>query len=359
MLERALRLRPDGVVGTKDRSALLAAIVAERLGLPGPSPAALLACQHKPTSRRHQQRLLPAATPAFALADGQPPFPFPFFVKPTVGRLSQAARRVDDLAAFRALEPPPDGYAHGVARLARLAGEHLDGLDALLAEELVEGRELTLEGFVRRGRVSVIGATDSVHYPQTRSFERFEYPSALTAPELTRLERMTEQLVRAHGLDDAFFNLELALPRLSPPESAVDGVRIIELNARLASQFARLLELCHGRSSYEALFALACGDDPAWDVRSAPRGVAVSHVLRAFSDAVVEAIPEPEPDLELLVRPGLPLSRQGPNDVASFRLAIFSEWGETREQAIERCGRRAARLLEGFRLRPLRSRRAS
>src|SRR5919201_6451275 len=37
----------DGVVGTKDRSALLAALVAERLGLAGPSPAAVLRCQHK------------------------------------------------------------------------------------------------------------------------------------------------------------------------------------------------------------------------------------------------------------------------------------------------------------------------
>src|SRR5436309_462919 len=44
----------DGVVGTKDRSALLASLIAERRGLPGPTPRALLACQHKPTSRRLQ-----------------------------------------------------------------------------------------------------------------------------------------------------------------------------------------------------------------------------------------------------------------------------------------------------------------
>src|SRR5205823_8002429 len=35
----------DGVIGTKDRSALLAALIAERRGLASPSPQALLACQ--------------------------------------------------------------------------------------------------------------------------------------------------------------------------------------------------------------------------------------------------------------------------------------------------------------------------
>src|SRR2546430_1644696 len=57
----------DGVVGTKDRSALLAALIAERRNLPGPTPRALLACQHKPTSRRLQAEAAPEAVPRFAL----------------------------------------------------------------------------------------------------------------------------------------------------------------------------------------------------------------------------------------------------------------------------------------------------
>ena len=50
VVEQSMR-RVDGVVGTKDRSALLAALIAERAGLAGPTPRALIACQHKPTSR--------------------------------------------------------------------------------------------------------------------------------------------------------------------------------------------------------------------------------------------------------------------------------------------------------------------
>ena len=83
----------DGVVGTKDRTALLAAIVAAGRGLPGPTPASVLRCQHKPTSRALQAAVAPGAVPHFVpLLDGRLPLPPPFFLKPVVGRLSQGAR---------------------------------------------------------------------------------------------------------------------------------------------------------------------------------------------------------------------------------------------------------------------------
>ena len=61
-------------------------------------------------------------------------------------------------------------------------------------------------------------------------------------------------------------------------------------------------------------------------------------------------MPEPEPGVELLIRPGLRLSEQGLNDPASYRLAIFSEHAETRAEALERCERRSAELLRAFSL---------
>src|SRR5262249_10948346 len=106
----------DGVVGTKDRSALLAALLAERRGLTSPMPDALLACQHKPTSRELQRAVAPEATPEFALVGRvAPPFAPPYWVKPVVGRLSQNARRVDDPAELRLLHE--DGYADGYAAI--------------------------------------------------------------------------------------------------------------------------------------------------------------------------------------------------------------------------------------------------
>jgi hypothetical protein len=332
VLDELAQLPADGVVGTKDRSALLAAQLAERRGLAGPRPDAIVSCQHKPTSRTIQQGVAPGSIPAFAVLDGVPSFLPPWWVKPVVGRLSQEARRVDTEAELAGLVDDST-YRQ---RYADLAGLPPDAVSGFLVEELVQGDEVTVEGFVHEGEITVIGVTDSVKYPGTSSFERFEYPSALPAARLGELAELAAVLVPAHGLDACFFNIEFFVPADGP-------VQIVELNPRIASQFSPLVEAVHGRSTYDALFALACGEDPAWD-GSALRGVAISYVVRVFEDALVEAVPEPQGDLEILVRPGLRLSEQGTNDAASYRLAIFTEWGETREAALQRCRRRARSL---------------
>jgi len=122
------------------------------------------------------------------------------------------------------------------------------------------------------------------------------------------------------------------------------------VNGRIASQFAPLVQALHGRSTYDALFELACGDDPHWET-GLPDGVAVSYVMRVFEDAFVEAVPDPEENLEVLVRPGLSLSAQGTNDAQSYRLAILYESGATREEAVARARERVAGL--NFRLAPV------
>jgi ATP-grasp domain len=334
-------LTADGVVATKDQSALLAALLAERHGLTSPSPQALVNCQHKPTSRALQRIAAPEATPAFSSLEDVP-FDFPFFVKPVVGRLSQNAVRVDDAADLLGLEEP-DRYSARYAEIAALAGLPVASAHGLLAEELLSGREVTLEGYVHEGRITTIGVTDSVKYPDTISFERFEYPTVLSPERQAEMSDVIASVLPALGFDAGFFNVEFFVPE--------EGTaRIIEVNGRIASQFAPLVLGLHGRSTYDALFELASGRDPGWVTR-VPDGVGVSYVARVFHDAFVDAVPEPDDELELLVRPGLRLSEQGVNDAQSFRLAILYGFGETREEAVLRCRERAEAL--SFRLAPL------
>jgi hypothetical protein len=341
VLDDASSLPAQGAVGTKDRSALLASVVTARRGLPGPTPDALFACQHKPTSRELQRRVVPEATPRFERLNGRPRLPPPFFVKPVVGRLSQLGRRINDVSELAAL-PSHDPYVDGYARLAELAGLPTDELRGFVAEELVEGDEVTLEGYVHAGCVTVIGVTDSVKYAGTNSFERFEYPSRFPAERLDELAAVARRLLPALDFEGGFFNVEFFVPERGRPT-------IIEVNGRIASQFAPLVQALHGRSTYNLLFALACGEDPGWKEQE-PDGVAVSYVVRVFDDAYVAAAPEPEDAVEILVRPGRRLSEQGTNDVSSFRLAIVYEAGETRAEAVARARARAAKLT--FRLEP-------
>src|SRR5207248_8220675 len=137
----------------------------------------------------------------------EPTFPPPWFCKPVVGRLSQGARPIDDPASLVQLEDDP-GYADGWGSLAKLATADPPPARGYLVEEAIEGRECTLEGYVHGGRVTVIGVTDSIFYPGTRSFERFEYPSTLPEDRLAELAGLAEQLLSAHGFDGGFFNVE-------------------------------------------------------------------------------------------------------------------------------------------------------
>jgi hypothetical protein len=220
----------------------------------------------------------------------------------------------------------------------------LDG-GGWIAEELLTGDPVTVEGYVHEGRVTIVGVTDSVMYDGTLSFERFEYPSRLPAERVAAAAAVAAALPPAFGFDGGFFNAELLVQAEGTPG-------LIELNGRIASQFAPLLRAVHGRSSYDALLALACGEDPRWDPGPA-QGVAVSYVLRRFEDAWVDEVPEPQDGLEILAHRGENLSDAYANDPDSFRLAIVYESGETREEAVTRARARAAALR--FRLRPPRA----
>ena len=101
--------------GSSDSTAALATVVADRLGLPGPGYEAFMRCHDKLVCRRIQAEAVPEAVPAFAAdrhppaAPSAPPLPYPFFVKPVQGHLSQHAYAVDGperLAEVLAAAPP-------------------------------------------------------------------------------------------------------------------------------------------------------------------------------------------------------------------------------------------------------------
>lgn len=333
-LDELARLPADAVVATHDNAALLAAIVAQRRGLRGPTPEAVFTCQFKPASRASQRVAAPQAVPGYAIFDPAAAFEPPFFLKPVFGTLSAGARRVDALSAVDVRDHV--GYARRYAPIAGLMG--LPAIEACgyLMEDLLSGDEATLEGYVVGGCLTTIAITDSAKYRHTDSFERFEYPTRLPAERQAEMIDIAARVVAEVGFDDGLLNLEFFVPERG-------AVKVVEVNPRIAAQYAPLVKALHGRSTYEVMFELACGVDPCWDSRT-PDGVAISYCLRAFRDAFVERVPESQHGLEILVRPGQRLSEQGQNDPRSYRLAIFYEVAETRTEALLRCRERALAL---------------
>src|SRR5205823_4155863 len=83
----------------------------------------------------------------------------------------------------------------------------------------------------------------------------FEYPSRLPESAQRDAERVACRALEAIGFDHGLFNVELFW---RPRDGAV---KIIEINPRLAAQFADLYEKVDGMNPYRVLADLAIGRD--------------------------------------------------------------------------------------------------
>lgn len=289
----------DGVTSSGDYpGALVSAFVAEELGLPGPRPSAVLACSHKYYGRLAQTAVAPDATPQFgllhpdALDERLLPLPFPFFVKPVKSWFSQYAQKVhswEELVVYANSE----GLRHHLTTfvkpfndlLDRHGGFEIDG-GWLIAEEILVGRQVTVEAYIFDSHLHPVGIVDSVMYGRTLSFRYFGYPSTTISDDVA--SRMLEIAARVLGsieFDNGLFNVEFMYNDVN------DTVHIIEVNPRMCGQFADLMESVEGVNTYETLMSLAIGEQPLPGIRGRYQ-VAASFALRHFGDAEVLATPD-------------------------------------------------------------------
>ncbi|HSD43719.1 MAG TPA: hypothetical protein VLD36_17860 [Burkholderiales bacterium] len=228
-----------GVISNEEQwGALIAAVVAERLGLPAADPRAILAAQHKYYARRRIEHALPEATPGYAV------FPydvrraeeiglaFPCFVKPVKATYSILARRVDRfeevqrLMTFRPLERfILEKLIQPANDLARDYGMGFDvDTHHMIAEEVLIGTQVTVEGIAHGGKIAILGIVDAVMYPGTIAFQRFEYPSSVPANVQSRMAVIAEKAIRALGFDHGVFNVEMF------HDPATDRISVLEVN---------------------------------------------------------------------------------------------------------------------------------
>jgi len=334
--------RIDGVFSNNEYfGALIAAVVAEKLGLPGNDPRVVIAAQHKFYARKAFARVAPEASARFAAFPYSVrrredfPFDFPCFVKPVKATFSVLARPVDNFAQlqrhlrFRPLEK------YLIKRLVKpfqdLVPWYTDfRIDAhhMIAEEILPGVQVNIDGYVRDGKASVFGIIDEHMYPGTHAFRSFEYPSQVPAEIQARMCELAGNVLAGIGYRHGFFNLELAW------DPASGRIRLIEINPRMASQLACFYEWVDGVSPYEALFALACGETPRLE-RDPPRyRHAASFALRKFDGKPLASHPTreqleqvrreyPEARLMLYLKSGAALAREM-KWLGSYRYAVVN-----------------------------------
>ena len=302
------RGRIDAVYSSNEQfGALAAALVAKRLGLPGADPEVLLCSQHKYEARLRLREFAPDLCPEFDIIaytitlEEAARLKYPLFVKPVKATFSVLARRCDSAQELidhlrfkpwekhvikRLIEP------HNQA-LRRFPGLRIDARK-MIVEEVLEGRQINVDGFVHEGVVHLLGVADEVMYPGTNSFLRFAFPGAQPKALNERVRQASERVVLGYGLDHGFFNLEFFIhPRTG-------ALKLIEVNPRLAAQLAQFYDWVLGVDTYELGFAMAL--NRPLPMAHAPRfGAAASFVWRSFDGTSCPRIPDRQ-DLDWLER---------------------------------------------------------
>jgi hypothetical protein len=299
MVEKYRDQQLDGVVGIDDYPAsLVAAIIAKKLDLPASELRSLFVCHNKYYSRQVQQKCVPEATPQFVLFDpcnfdyNQTSLNYPFFAKPVKSVFSILAKQIDNLETLYQFLPSAQQHIQVFAKpFNTLLRKHTDlELDAsyFLGEEILKGKQITVDGFVSNTQVTIMGVVDSVMYPKTMSFERFEYPSKLPIPVQKRMHMICKKLVESLGLTNCMFNVEMFY------DGDHDKISIIEVNPRMSYQFADMYKKVDGTNSYEIQLNIATGQQPIFQRKNGEFKTAVSFVKRLFEDKLIQKVPTTE-----------------------------------------------------------------
>ena len=270
----------DAVVAADTPMLVLAAAAAARLGLPHNRVEAVRAAADKATQRRRWAaagvaqpafRIVPAGASEDALQDAAARVGYPCVVKAVSLSGSQGVLRADDGAAAA-------DAARRIRQILRVAGRPTD--EPLLVEAYIPGWELSVDGLLTRGELTVTAVFDKPDTPEGPTFEETVLltPSRLPQQILCEALRAAERAAGALGLRYGPIHAELRL------DTRHRGQRptMLELAARsIGGLCSRALCFLDGASLEQLVLANALDRHVTTQRLAQPAGVLMLHVERA------------------------------------------------------------------------------
>ena len=346
----------DAIVGYIDFPvSTMLPLLCAKYGTRNASLESLLKCEHKFWSRKVMAEVIPEHVPKFTAFDpfddnalsriGEADLRFPFFVKPIKSSGSRLGFRIDSpedfdyaVAAFRAeigQISEPFNYVLDKADLP-------DDIKAIeghycMAEQVIGGRQCTVEGYVHDGEVVPYGTVDSIRYPQVLSFFYYLYPSTLPRRVQDEMDAITRKVIAHIGYDNAGFNVEYYWDEVQ------NKIWLLEINTRIAQSHCDLFEMVDGVSHQQVTVDLGLGRKPDMPSGEGMQNVAAEFFYRVFfNDATVARAPS-RAELEVAseqvegtriasyVRRGMRLSELPEQDAYSY--AVASIWMGANKQS--------------------------
>lgn len=291
----------DAIVGYWDFPvSSMVPVLCREYGLPGPSLEAVLKCEHKYWSRI-EQRKVALSFPPFELVslenDPEPPrLNYPYWLKPVKSYSSAFAYKISSAEQFHqaaqeirtGMEYIGEAFDHFLDQAEVPAEVAAAGGSACLAEEQVSGQQITAEGYSYRGRPHVYGIIDSICYPDTPSFLRYQYPTQLPGEIVQRVTDVSCRVIKQIGLDNSAFNIEFFW------DGERDRINILEINPRISQSHAPLFTYVDGVPNHHCVVRVALGEDPHMPRQRGEHRSAAKWFWRTFSDGVAERVPSAE-----------------------------------------------------------------
>jgi biotin carboxylase len=248
----------DAVVAADTPMLVVAATVAARMGLPHNPVEAVRNATDKARQRQRWAaarvaqpsfRLVPAAAPDDAIRQAAGAVGFPCVVKAVSLSASQGVLRADDPAA--------------AVKAARRIRQVLDTAERpaeepFLIEEYLPGPELSIDGLLAHGDLTVTAIFDKPATPDGPTFEEtlLVTPSRLPGPVLAAAVGTAEQAARALGLTSGPIHAELRID----DRGGRAGPAMLELAARsIGGLCSRALRFPGGKTLEELVLANALG----------------------------------------------------------------------------------------------------
>jgi biotin carboxylase len=256
--EEAAERSFDGIVAVGDRPVFLAALAAERLGIPYNPPAAVAASRDKFLMRQCFQ-VAGLRLPSFfrlgiddGVARGAERAPYPCVLKPLGLSGSRGVIRANSPAEFETAFVRIKAILE--TREIRRLREPMHRF--VQVESYIPGREYALEGIVTDGRLQVLALFDKPDPLEGPFFEETIYvsPSREPAERQVELARVAQEAVRALGLQRGPVHIEM--------RANETGVWVLEAAARpIGGLCAKALRFDGGMSLEELILRHAVGMD--------------------------------------------------------------------------------------------------
>jgi biotin carboxylase len=244
----AREIGADVILAVNEAGVLTAAYTSQRLGLPNLAPDVALKALDKGLMRlawREANLSQPdfiIVDDAAKIADAAQKIGFPLIIKPTMNWGSRGISRVDT----------PDDLAWSVEFAAK---NQRSG--NFIIEQCIDGTEMTIEGLVQDGFVSILAKSDKEHqpHPRFRVAMGLNYPAKFPEAILQQTDELIINAAKALGLDNCALHAEAMV---------LDGcVYLVEMGARPGGGhiFGQIVEAASGVCMPQALTQILLGEN--------------------------------------------------------------------------------------------------